>query len=177
MNKYYFNCQFNDEAKYIRGVADGEDVNMLEYIYDNKYHTMVKKIIILEQSPVNIFTKIQALNNIDSVFPVDIKTTKLNSEIKELIFKNYKFLKLTEKSSNHLIIKEVYNIFFGCLIINTDPDSKHHTDYVIDTNLMRLIYDFVKNNAIKTQLKPIPLYDTETQTIYFENTLLGSNKI
>ena len=74
------------------------------------------------------------------MFPVDVKKTKLNPEIIDLIFKNFVFNYISKSSSPHKIVKEIYNTFFGKFIITTKTENKHIT-YLIDNDL-KMLYDF-----------------------------------
>lgn len=80
---------------------------------------------------------------------------------------------MEKESSSYLILKEIYNLYFGVYVITTYRDNtKNQTEYEIDTELMCKIYDFVKLYAVKLESKPTPKYDEETQSIIFENTLI-----
>jgi hypothetical protein len=173
LTKYYFNKIFVTDAQQLSMIYEDEQVNVLEFIFDNKLTKMVKKIILLDEYPENVFNQIMELNKLKNIFPVDIKQTKLNNTMKIFICKKFKFLKLNEKSSNNLLIKEIYNQFFESIIIKSHTDKKQGvTNYIIENDLITIIYDFIRLYATKLEIRPKSYYDEETETIKFVTTLV-----
>ena len=79
----------------------------------------------------NVFNKIKHLNELDTIFPEKIKSTKLNDEIKDIIFKEFRFKYIGKSSSNQKIIKEIFNAYFQKFIINTKQDKNKNITYEI----------------------------------------------
>jgi hypothetical protein len=141
LRKYYFIKQFTDEANKITNENSNNDENMLEYIWDDNYIFFFENLKKLLCNTDNLFNKIKELNKFNTIFPTDIKKTKLNPEIIDLIFKHFVFNYISKSSSPHKIVKEIYNTFFGKFIITTQTDINKHITYNIDNNL-KMLYDF-----------------------------------
>jgi hypothetical protein len=146
LRKYYFIKQFIDEAKNakleVKCIAGGCFDLDLEYIWNCDYLFFFENLKKLLSNTDNLFYKIKELNKLNSIFPIDVKKTKLNSEIIDLIFKHFVFNFISKSSSHHKIIKEIYNTFLGKFIIKTDycPISKN-VSYSINEDLEGL-FDF-----------------------------------
>lgn len=139
LRKYYFIKQFTDDA--INVVNENNDENMLGYIWNENYSFFFENLRKVLSKNDNLFYKIKELNKMDTLFPVDIKKTKLNTEIIDLIFKNFVFNFISKTTSHHKIVKEIYNTFFGKFIITTKTDTNKHVTYLVDNNL-KILYDF-----------------------------------
>jgi hypothetical protein len=94
----------------------------------------------------NIFNKIKNLNKLQSIFPIDVKKTKLNDDIKDKIFKEFRFKFISKTSTNQKIIKEIYNTYFQKMIINTYKDENKNISYVItEKDILDELYTFGLN--------------------------------
>jgi hypothetical protein len=93
-----------------------------------------------------IFNRIQNLNNLSNIFPLDVVKTKLNDEIKQDIFKEFRFKFIATSSSSCKIIKEIYNCYFQHFIITTEHDSNNNTKFLIPKkNVYDQFYSFGKS--------------------------------
>lgn len=139
LKKYYYQKKFLD--------ADAEE---LETIWDNDMLFFFDKLERVFLSEDNIFKKIQKLNNLETIFPNDIKKTKLDDDIKAQIFTEFSFKFITDKSSTAKILKEIYNTYFAKHIIITLPDGNKHTTYMYNENLpdVKNLYKFGLSNRI-----------------------------
>jgi hypothetical protein len=74
---------------------------------------------------------------------------KLNSEIKDQIFSEFKFKFITAGSSVTKIIKEIYNTYFCKNIVVTmyDNDKDKNAEYNIDETVYEY-HEFAKNNLV-----------------------------
>ena len=117
----------------------------------------------------NIFNKIATENKLKSLFPVDIKKTKLSKELKDDIFKQFSFKFITSSSGTNKILKEIYNTYFGKHIIKTkyDNDKNQHVEYVIDEEVYRF-YEYAKNNLILDSLTYMTYKQMHTDEIINE---------
>jgi hypothetical protein len=75
LQKYYFKKQFEKasfEEKITLTNQSGEEVetNLLAYAWDNNFF---KKLKLILQNEESLFSKIQVLYNLETIFPVDIK--------------------------------------------------------------------------------------------------------
>ena len=97
----------------------------------------------------NIFNKIADHNNLPSLFPVDIKKTKLSNELKEQIFKEFSFKFITAGSSSNKILKEIYNTYFSKFIIQTfyDDSENQIVNYSINNDAIKH-HEFAKENLL-----------------------------
>ncbi len=148
LRKYYFIKQFTDDAINVsfENSSGGIHIynlenNMLAFIWDQGFNSFFDNLRNLLSNNDNLFNKIKELNKLDTLFPVDVKKTKLNTEIIDLIFKNFVFNYISKTTSPHKIIKEIYNTFFGKFIITTKTDTNKNVIYDIDNNL-KMLYDF-----------------------------------
>jgi hypothetical protein len=157
--KYFLKCQFLEGAEDEQIETPLEYVDALAYIFDKQLLRPVQQIVKLINNKDNLFNKIMDFNGLDSIFPESVKKTKLNDDIKKLIFDNFTFKYLKSSSSDSLIIKEVYNVFFSPITITTSYDGNNHTQFNIETRLWSDIYNFVDNyyrlpNTINTISAP-----------------------
>ena len=91
----------------------------------------------------------------NSIYPNDVKKIKLNDEIIDEIFTEFKFKYITKKSNSNKILKEIYNTYFEKSIINTKKDESRNIDYLIDEKYFDL-FEFTKKHYI------LNYYDLET---------------
>lgn len=153
LRKYYFIKQFTDEAKNAKIerdpliVGDNEiylyypDID-LETIWDLDYIFFFENLKKLLSNTDNLFYKIKELNKLDTIFPTDVKKTKLNTEIIDLIFKHFVFNFISKSSSHHKIIKEIYNTFFGKFIIQTKYCQQNKNVSYIINNDLKVLFEF-----------------------------------
>lgn len=145
LQKYFFKERFLAEAQaevYLDPLMNFQPVSVLEYTWDNRYHTMFTQMERLFLRPNNVFAKIQECNGLDSIFPSNMKTLKLSAEITAQIFEDFKFKYLTEKSTVTKLSQEIYNSYFSIEIIRTETENKR-TTYHCDANGWTFFYDFV----------------------------------
>lgn len=97
----------------------------------------------------HLFNQIAVQNNYKQLFPLDIKKTKLNDEMKKRIFKEFSFKYITDGSSSIKISKEIYNTYFGKHIIMAfyNELDKKNIHYSVDENVF-VFYEFAKANLI-----------------------------
>ncbi len=150
LQKFFLRDMFEIRSYSVLFYPDGgEGVNAVQYAWDENLLTYIKQCRKLIDDDNSVFHKIQMLNNWDTVFPVDVKKTKLNAEIKAQIFKEYKFRTTdVDKTYTTKIIEIIYNTFFGRRVI----DAKHtkgvngqggHTTYeVAQRELLDFYWDF-----------------------------------
>jgi hypothetical protein len=136
LNKYYFQKSF----------IDAKD-EKLEDIWDDNFAFFFKRLspILLDKN--NLFNKIAEHNKLPSLFPVDIKKTKLNDEIKEQIFKDFSFKFITSGSASNKILKEIYNTYFSKAVVKTFYEETKNANYVVHINVCEY-YEFAKANLI-----------------------------
>ena len=121
--------------------------DMLKVAWDHRYNYFFDKLSLF---PYNdnvgieflIFDEIKKFNKWPSIFPSndDLNKVKLNDELLEEIFKKFHFVNLHIKSNAKLIIRYIYNSFFGKNIISVEIDNKNATYIISDT--VRIMYEF-----------------------------------
>jgi hypothetical protein len=175
LKKYFFKLQFDFESfNKIFYFTDNNytlEINMLKHIFDNKYDKMIEPIIQLVLKPDNLFNKIKDLNKLETIFPTDITKTKIDDEIKTLIFQNFSFKYLKKTSKLSLILKEIYNIYFKCYLITTSQDTNHRTIFHIETSHLNQIYNFIIKYSNKFFLQNHYQYDTNNNLFTIDNSL------
>ena len=140
LQKHHFKKQFNFEEKpeYVE--------NKLAEAWRDQYIILFDKLkIAIDEGENNLFYKIKEFNELDSIFPVDVRKTELNDDIKDQIFKEFKFRFLNKYSNKDAILKEIYNVFFGTAVITTEQDKSRNISYDIDESLAEW-YHFVKEH-------------------------------
>ena len=142
LKKYYYQKKFLDR-----------NAEELDEIWENDLLFFFDKLESVFLNEDSVFKKIQNLNNLETIFPIDIKKTKLDDKIKTQIFTEFSFKFITEKSGSAKIIKEIYNTFFGKHLIITDQDANKHATYKYNANLPDItkIYNFGLKNRIINQ--------------------------
>jgi hypothetical protein len=139
LKKYYFQKKFLETAS--EHICGEEETNTMEYIWNNNFFFFFDRLRMVLPKSDSIFHKIKELNQLPTLFPVTVKKTKLNTEIVDLIFQHFSFKSLSKATSHLKLIKEIYNTFFGCKVINTTMDASEHVSYEID-NEIYLLFDF-----------------------------------
>jgi len=143
LKKYFFQLKF---------ISDIDDKNLAN-LWDEKYIYVVERLKKLYQNPNNIFIKIQQFNNWKYIIPVsseEINNVKLNNDLLDEIFTNFKFKNLTRSSGKKSIIKDMYNTYFSKIIITTkygkNEGGDNTTSYdIIDDadDALLIITDFI----------------------------------
>lgn len=136
LNKYYFKKSFKDA-----------DENMLSQIWDSKYLFFFQRMSLILSDKNHIFNKIAELNKLPHLFPVDVKKTKLNDELKTQIFKEFSFKYITKESFTPKIVKEIYNTYFTKHIIQSQFDECKNVTYIIDP-LIEKYHEYAKEYLI-----------------------------
>ena len=113
LEKYFLLDRFNDD-KCIRDIWNIGLINTCK---------QVKKFI---EDKDSVFHKIIKLNGL--LFP-DIDKMKINDDIKDDIFKQFKFKFITRDSNVKKIYQEVYNLFFKYPLISSHIDEQKHAIY------------------------------------------------
>ena len=88
-----------------------------------------------------LFHKIKELNNLQTILPENVKKMKMNGDIIDLVFKKFSSKSISKTSSASKIIKEIYNTFFGCHIVNTKIDESKHVIYTVKP-VFYALFDF-----------------------------------
>lgn len=157
LQKYFFKQEFSYDAREII-YTDFIDHNALEYAWNTKYSFFFDQVRKIYYDKQSVFLQIQKLNNLPTIFPIDIKKTKLNNEIIETIFKYFKFKYLNKMSNHAILIKELYNTYFMKTIILTKVKGTH-TIYEINTPHWNYWADFLVKYNNKPESLTTELYD------------------
>lgn len=140
LQKYFYKKRFTDE---------GQTNDIIEEAWNNNYLFFFEQLKNVFFNDNHIFNKIMKHNKISTIFPLDVKKIKLNTEILDQIFTEFSFKFITKTSSTYKILKEIYNVYFGKQIIKTEYDNKENQNiqYFIDQNVFEY-YDFAKQCLI-----------------------------
>ena len=117
---------------------------------------------------INIFQQIQDINDWKFIIPSNREINKqtkqkfdikLNDIIIEQIFTHFNFRDIHKHSKPIQIIKNIYNVAFGCPIINTNCDGQHTTAYITPSVIetMPLICYLINKGTYTTLKEPIKL--------------------
>jgi hypothetical protein len=175
--KYFLKSQFLDNAEDETIDTDNGIIEVLPHIFDKNLFKTVQQIVKLINTKDNLFNKIKDFNSLDTIFPVNIKKIKLNDDLKDIIFRNFTFKYLKRSSSDNLIIKDVYNLFFNTFIIETEYDEKtKHTKYNIQTDKWDGIYEFVTEYYKFPNTRVNLIYDEATNSLIEDKNIYPSNK-
>ena len=115
-----------------------------------------EKLSLFKYNDNLIFDKIKNFNKWDTIFPSDkqLNKVKLNDELIDEIFKLFHFIRLVKTSHPNIIIKNIYNAFFGKNIITAQhKDGKHSTNIISDN--VRDMFQFGMTN-LKIFIKDKP---------------------
>jgi hypothetical protein len=92
------------------------------------------------------------------------KNPKLSPELLEKIFKEFKFKFLTVKSNPMLILKEIFNTYFGVLIILSERDNTHNNTFEFNEDIdINRWYNFILNKSSDKDKWIIPADDIEAE--------------
>jgi hypothetical protein len=140
LQKFFYKKRFTDEGKI-------DDI--IEMAWNENYLFFFEQLKSVFLKSDNIFNQIMKFNNMDTIFPSDIKKTKINTKILDQIFTEFSFKFITKTSSTCKILKEIYNIYFGKRIIKTQYDNVNNQNvvYSVDENI-NAFYEFGKKNLI-----------------------------
>ena len=140
LQKYFYKKEFIETAITHDNLAEGWDANFGFFFKQLKYVFL---------HPECVFNKIMRLNKTDTIFPADVKKTKLDAEIIEQIFTEFTFKHISRTSSPYKIIKEIYNVYFSKQVIQTtyDNNENQHVVYTINP-LVVGFYDFAKEYLV-----------------------------
>jgi len=127
VQKFYFKQQF---------VIDTPS-DFLEELWNNRLIKFTQQYISHTNNPNSVFKKIQALNNMPSIFSLEnIHKTKINEEIRTQIFKEYLFKKLSVTSATVSILVNIYNTFFGTFILVPVYLANKNVKYIIESRFI-----------------------------------------
>lgn len=108
----------------------------------------MKQIGLCLSNPNSVFHKISKLNDWD-LFPryeplEHIKSVKLNDEILDQIFTEFKFKFISRTSYPLKILTAVYNLYFKSVVISTFTNEQKHTSYFIGCNCLPEKLEWIK---------------------------------
>eukprot|EP01041_Mallomonas_annulata_P004549 gene4549-9024_t len=144
LNKCFYQYGFNEIGQRFE-----EGLDILEEGWDGNMLVTLNKIRLDIPNPNSVFQQIQKDNNMENIFPTNekaFKDIKISTEVLEQIFSQFKFKNLTRKSSNLLILKEIYNSYFGSQIVKTKYSGKGEstaTQYIFEVDY-NFWWEFVK---------------------------------
>ena len=126
----------------------------MEEGWNNKYLFFFNKVKIIKLDNSicsnNIFEKIRLSNNWESIFPTDKQMTdiKLSVDIRKEIFEDkFIFRDCHNKTSDKVLIKNIYNAYFQKSIIKAKEESTRNGLLEINDD-MRRIYKWSYENLI-----------------------------
>ena len=147
LKKYYFKREF----------MMGADEKIVEELWNDNFFFFIKSIQNMKiEGKDNIFYKIAEFNQQKPFKYDDVKKIKLNDEILDQIFTNFKFTTINRttsiKSSIPHILKTIFKIKYGKNIIETiypksEENNKKHTKYIMD-DIYQEMYDFCDNYLV-----------------------------
>jgi hypothetical protein len=146
---------------YQRKFKPNSSSDLLGEGWEKRYTLFFDGLTQLLKDKSNVFEKIRAFNNWESIIPTDIELNKvkLDTDLTKEIFEKFHFANLTEKSSKSIIIKNIYNAFFGKKLIDSKTDKSRNVKYFISDTTRRL-YTFGINNLVIDKKQPTDInYD------------------
>lgn len=145
IKKYYYKRSFAYESRNNIEMEEG---------WNNKYLFFFNKVKIIKLDNSicsnNIFEKIRLSNNWESIFPTDKQMTdvKLSVDIRKEIFEDkFIFRDCHNKTSDKVLIKNIYNAYFQKSIIKAKEESTRHGLLEVNDNTRR-IYKWSYENLI-----------------------------
>lgn len=140
LQKYFYKKEFLETANSQEELAEGWDANFGFFFKQLKYVFL---------HPDCVFNKIMRLNKTDTIFPADVKKTKLDGEIIEQIFTEFSFKHISRTSSHYKIIKEIYNVYFSKQVVMTTYDNNENQNITYSINpLVVGFYEFAKEYLV-----------------------------
>jgi len=103
LHKYYFLKNFTEV---------GQNHDYVEEIWNQKLNFFLNQIKFIFLDTNCLFNKIAKYNNQELLIPVNVKKTKLNSDIIDDIFNHFTFKKIKKESCSWLILKENLQCLF-----------------------------------------------------------------
>lgn len=161
LQKYFFKRQFA-----CKGVLY-EGMDAIAYAWDANYSYFFKQAKRLISDQSNVFHSIQKLNKLKTIFPVDVRKTKLSPEILDVIFTEFKFKFIKRDSFAPKIIEEIYNNFFNLKIVkthySTEGSDKNVVYEVINYDEVTFFFEFVA----KYDIDFLPESDRDVEEVCF----------
>ncbi len=114
-----------------------------------------------------LFNKIAKYNNQELLIPVNVKKTKLNSDIIDDIFNNFTFKKIKKESCSWLILKEIYNVYFNTNVIEVVPiigdENQKSKNVKYETrSILNDYIEFLKENLIIRPIEGLTYNDLQS---------------
>lgn len=140
LQKYHFKIQYDYSE---------ENDTFLEGVWNENHLFFFKQLIQTLANPDSVFKNIQTEWKADEMFTLP-KKIKFSDKIIEQIFKEFKFKFLKKASSHKQIMKEIYNSFFGKVLIKSSYDKDRNTTYEMNEDIdANKCIVFIKNNHVK----------------------------
>lgn len=158
LKKYYIMKEFNSNIleEEVGVLYENDQVFFFERL--NQYLHNVEEY----KHFINIFQQIQHLNDWKFIIPSNKEINKqsnhkfnikLNDTIIEQIFTYFNFRDIHKHSKPIQIIKNIYNVAFGCPIIDTKYDGKHTTASINNNVIEKMpLLCYLINKGTYTQL-------------------------
>ena len=143
LQKYFFKMEFTEKTFSTASECSLTNHETIAEVWDRHYLFFFNQLKYVLSTPTCVFNKIMELNKLESIFPVDIKKTKLSPEIIEQIFTEFSFKIITKTSSPYKILKEIYNVYFGKHVVATTFGTDKNVKYEVD-EYYRGYYEFAK---------------------------------
>jgi hypothetical protein len=161
LRKYFYKKDFTDEGLTIE---DEENGNIVENGWNNNFISFFNQVKYMLKNDNNIFQKIAKFNNSDTILYYDnVKKIKLNDELLDQIFTEFKFRTLNKNSTSAQILKSIYNNCFGKIIIETsykkievNGKPTGRADFNINEIYQRY-FEFCKEHFNSDNVEPIEL--------------------
>lgn len=182
LKKHYIMKEFNSNVleEEIGVLYENEQLLLFERL--NKYLHNVEEY----KHFINIFKQIQYLNDWKFIIPsskeINKQTkhkfdVKLNDTIIEQIFTYFNFRDIHQHSKPIQIIKHIYNVAFGCPIINTTYDGKHTTANIIPNIVYKMpLICYLINKGTYTNLDEIIELNEDDWTMSNDNETIYCEK-
>ena len=134
--KYFFNKKFVDE----------ED-ELIKYAWNKKFNKFFEQLEKLAPylQEINIFDEIKEANGWESIFPdtKQLNKVKLTPEIIDTIFdgENWAFTRLKKTSGAKVILRTMYNTWFGKTVIESKMDDNKNSTLEFNDDVIEM-YEF-----------------------------------
>lgn len=144
LQKYFYKKQFLETAS-----LDETSNELMARGWDENYGFFFKQLKYVLTHPDCVFNKIMKTNKLITIFPADVKKTKLDSDIISQVFTEFSFKHINKTSSHYKIIKEIYNVYFCKQIVMTSYDNKENQNIIYSINpSVGEYYEFAKQNLL-----------------------------
>lgn len=165
LQKYHFKNKFTEPVDEKQLYKDA-----LEEAWNNQYIFFFDQCIKMLNDANHVFNKICTLNKLEECIIGDkIEKMILNDEIIEQIFKEFKFKYIGKTSSKKLILKEIYNTYFGCRVVDSDHNK--------ETKMVKFNIDLKKNDWFKFVKEHRKIYDKVEETHFTFNEQESTEEI